>query len=749
MPATMYRLWRTATRVVERRPLSTSAVVSTLAATAYFLEPNHNVTTNSSMALSHQLGRPRTAILSTPQALAMGAVTGVPDGVFFGFWYPHLDKAVKLLIRSSFAGVVITKTAAELALGACADRYGTILNQAGLVATDTTVPPPVSEDAQVGMQSQKSKVKMYKTIAALVVAAPFHAAMFVVVPVPWQAIAGSVSVVNMPAAVTAVSLVVAVVIALAPSPTAAFGSLCRPSHSFASALHSPASTSASPIYPPPNTRIAFLGDQGLTPHSSLVLSMIRDWRADAAVALGDFDYADDPHAWDSLINSTMGPAFPFIGVIGNHDIAKWNGPDGYAEIIARRIHRSGLECSGNLGTSMECNVHGVHMVFSGVGTFGTGHEQDIRARLGRSQAAWKVCGWHKNQRAFQTGNKPDETGYGVYDACREAGAVVATAHEHAYARTHLMGSFEGKAMVNGSQPTLVGVHNPPWQHLDVRPGQSFAFVSGLGGESVRGAYFPDLPKRPWLAAVATADTPDVRAGALLCEFHVHGDPHLAECIFKDAVSGKVFDRFTVSTTPATAKLATVATASPKRSCRKTIDVPLARHESWPSQVSLATRRRRPVSFTFDLPAGSKGRIVAAHLQVMGAHSLRNLADQPNMYLVAQASTVPRRPNSAFGHLWQSLSQRVLLSSSPSARQAVAVVHGPMVRWTADEWEAHEVWVSPNLFETSSWLDGARDRVVVDLVADGEDAKSHAHVYAGGPLGGGCLAPSLMVHLDVC
>src|SRR3712207_9365959 len=62
------------------------------------------------------------------------------------------------------------------------------------------------------------------------------------------------------------------------------------------------------------------------------------------------------------------------------------------------------------------------------------------------------------------------------EACREVGGIVATAHEHSYQRTKTMVSFqEHRADATCRDP----------QQVCVAPGKTFAFVSGLGGHSIR------------------------------------------------------------------------------------------------------------------------------------------------------------------------------------------------------------------------------------------------------------------------
>ncbi len=128
---------------------------------------------------------------------------------------------------------------------------------------------------------------------------------------------------------------------------------------------------------------------------------------------------------------------------------------------------------------------------------------------------------------MQLGEKTDEVGWGPYEACRKGGAIIATGHEHSYARTHLMDGFESLSITSTS-PTL---------RLD--KGKSFAFVSGLGGKGIRNQ---DQDER-WWAAEYTSDQ-GANFGALFCTFLVEGKPNRANCYFKD-IDGKLADRFSI------------------------------------------------------------------------------------------------------------------------------------------------------------------------------------------------------------
>jgi hypothetical protein len=128
---------------------------------------------------------------------------------------------------------------------------------------------------------------------------------------------------------------------------------------------------------------------------------------------------------------------------------------------------------------------------------------------------------------MQLGDKADETGWDVYEECRIQGAIIATAHEHSYERTYLLSFFPTPTIVNTSST------------LHIAPGKTFAFVSGLGGQSVR----PQVLKESWWAAAFTS-TQGAQPGALFCTFNVEGDSRKAHCYFKD-ISGRIPDTFDI------------------------------------------------------------------------------------------------------------------------------------------------------------------------------------------------------------
>ena len=288
---------------------------------------------------------------------------------------------------------------------------------------------------------------------------------------------------------------------------------------------------------PPGFRVAFLGDQGLGPNPRAVLTLVHDEGAQMLLELGDFDYADDPNAWDAQIDDVLGPAFPVFAVVGNHDLKRW---DVYRQRLKQRLARvPGARCDGEYGVNAACSYRGLFFVLSGAGTRGSDHAAYLRDQLAQSSSIWRVCAWHKNQRALQLGSKDDATGWDVYEACRTGSAIVANAHEHSYERTKTLRDFKSRRV------------DPQWRtpdRLRVGGGSTFAFVAGLGGESIRNQArcHPTTPpygcNLEW-AHVYTSDQ-DATYGALFIDFNVDGDPHRARGYFKN-IRGETVDRFEI------------------------------------------------------------------------------------------------------------------------------------------------------------------------------------------------------------
>lgn len=279
--------------------------------------------------------------------------------------------------------------------------------------------------------------------------------------------------------------------------------------------------------------------------------MIKDENVDMVMHQGDFDYEDNPEKWNQQINEILGPNFPYFASIGNHDFAAW--PQYQKKLLDRLDKIEGAECFDDLGVSSACTYKGLFFILSGVGTKRYGYPKNlsevipwrlrywfnvlpsqflyslyIKRQLAKDNSSWRICSWHKNQRLMQVGGKLDGTGWNVYEECRKGGAIIATGHEHSYSRTYLMENFEEQIVASTSNT------------LEIEKGKTFAFVSGLGGKSIRNQV-DEIASKPWWAAVYTSEQ-DVNYGALFCIFDINKTKNKAYCYFKD-IDGNVPDDF--------------------------------------------------------------------------------------------------------------------------------------------------------------------------------------------------------------
>jgi len=288
--------------------------------------------------------------------------------------------------------------------------------------------------------------------------------------------------------------------------------------------------------PSSHFKVAFFGDQGLYDGSESVLELVKSEGATMIVHLGDLDYEDDPASWDAMITKHLSDSFPYLVVIGNHDTTKWTTSNGYQDVLERRYKASGLAdaCSGTIGVDFVCGFNGVLFVLPGIGTFcdDTAHEQFVSDSLQKYKTlySWRVCGWHKLMRLMQVGGKDDETGWAVYETCRENGAIVASGHEHSYSRSYLMSSFQNQQMASTANP------------VQLSDGNSFAFVNGLGGIEIR-VQDPQLAANPYWAKVYTSDQ-NANYGAVFCDFHQNS----TSCYFK-SIDNNIIDSWTVLPPP--------------------------------------------------------------------------------------------------------------------------------------------------------------------------------------------------------
>lgn len=286
--------------------------------------------------------------------------------------------------------------------------------------------------------------------------------------------------------------------------------------------------------PAPGLRVAFLGDQGNGAGARAVLRLMRQERVDLVFHAGDLSYDRSPGRWSRMVRRELWTEDyrpPYFVSLGNHDIAPFSpgrGADYARRAMEMHPEAAGCCCEGRVGARAVCAYRGLAVIQSARGlTCEDNGGTWVRKTFQRLERwPWRVCLFHVLQEGMQIEGKRNEAGWGIYEACREAGALIINGHSHVYSRTHLMSSMRGGTVVHRNAT------------MRLQPGHTLAAVVGLGGHSIRSAK-QRLRERPHWARTLAAGDPDVAFGALFCHFVTS---ERAECCFK-TVEGKVIDEF--------------------------------------------------------------------------------------------------------------------------------------------------------------------------------------------------------------
>jgi len=285
--------------------------------------------------------------------------------------------------------------------------------------------------------------------------------------------------------------------------------------------------------------------------------------------------------------------------------------------------------------------------------------------------------------------------------------------------------------------------------------KAFAFVSGLGGESIR-EWDDDLVDNAWWAAVA-ADDNGVSDGALLCTFNTVNE-RTADCVFRDT-NGRTWDEFTVySQNPSTMEEHLEAMRVKKEKREKcpspfielTIsnsgdDVHEDEHGELHCDSKVITIGKGPAALRFgDVPLKKGAKIQHAYLQVYG-----DVTDQVTPHFVISGSS-RNSPLEKSGSPFSNL-----MCDKPAAANQLRQFRRDggfgtkattQVIWEKEDegWERHTVWISPDLkdivtelINQPNWEQGSD--IILQLQGKGNRAFYSADK-------GPCFAPTLAIEL---
>jgi Calcineurin-like phosphoesterase len=304
-------------------------------------------------------------------------------------------------------------------------------------------------------------------------------------------------------------------------------------------------------------KVAFIGDTGYDPHDTpaldsgfeQVLNLVRSEEAQLLAIAGDFSYQDKAGAarvYFDNINRILGERFPVLGADGNMD--DWSQ---YQPFFRQRLESMGLNRTLISADEYGLRFGGVHWAILGE----RGNAAFVRTQFAGADDAWRVCMWHKNMKDMQTGSKRDEMDWATYRACQDAGAIIATGHEHAYARTLTLTDLGNRAAGHGATGSP--------DRVEIGPGRTFVFVSGLGGHSLRRYHCGKHDDDTWWATVYTRNyylkagmtvakscaiwsraVKGYAYGALFITFNAGEDPNRAEAYFK-TINGETVETFSI------------------------------------------------------------------------------------------------------------------------------------------------------------------------------------------------------------
>jgi hypothetical protein len=304
-------------------------------------------------------------------------------------------------------------------------------------------------------------------------------------------------------------------------------------------------------YPSPDeavtedTIVAFISDSGLNSNSRAVLQLIKDNEASVVMHAGDLDYQDSPESWEYQIDSILGEGFPFFSAFGNHEFDAFDGPNGYQRSWFDRLTLLGSKCIGTVGLGQVCSFSGITFFiaapwqgrYNDTSPFISQEElsNSIEEAFVQFGSRWRICIWHFNYDEYQLGDKSTEAEIFLYDTCRRVGAFIQNGHEHSYARTHLMSSYENFTIASTSD------------NITLDLGETFLFISAVGGHSIRPCQGGSENNPWWASALCRNSEPPLDYGALFCKFNPNGTGEdKASCWFEQ-IDGTIRDQFTITT----------------------------------------------------------------------------------------------------------------------------------------------------------------------------------------------------------
>jgi len=294
-----------------------------------------------------------------------------------------------------------------------------------------------------------------------------------------------------------------------------------------------------------------IGDTGVTKEAEQVMNL---HSFDALLHLGDYDYECKPDSYFDKFNSSRN--YKFFGVLGNHESANECGETKYNKYISLLYNHmtnsknSGTSCVFSPKKTMWSCVY-KNMRIIGLSPYISKDEKRgdqlkfLKKYLSESSEDWKICAWHYYDDYYHTGkyieneNFVSGTGESFYDYCKDQGAIIFSAHDHVYARTHVMSRF--------STPKIDSYdYDTPSNIVQIRKGATLDILNGVGGWEIYIERDKYKDYSHWQKKYARGSNNEnaKKYGTLICKFNYGGNDKKAYCeLLRINSDPKVFDSF--------------------------------------------------------------------------------------------------------------------------------------------------------------------------------------------------------------
>jgi hypothetical protein len=302
-------------------------------------------------------------------------------------------------------------------------------------------------------------------------------------------------------------------------------------------------------------KLAVIGDSGTESEAREVMKLTT---FDALLHLGDFDYSCKPDKYfNEILDSNR--SYQFMGILGNHEgvsqcgleVNKQFTNNVYNEMISKKNDKVKCEFSPSK-VMWACVFHNMRIIGLSSGVNGADKRNEqlsfLKKHLNKSTTEdWKICSWHFYDKYYHTGKYPEDdniisgSGESFYDYCKDHGAIIFSAHDHVYARTHVMTEFKKPTIDKYDMDTSEDI-------VQIRNGATLDILNGAGGYEIYIEQGEQKNYSHWQKKYAKGSSNEnaEKFGGLFCTFNYGGNNRKANCKFlRINSSNKLFDSFNI------------------------------------------------------------------------------------------------------------------------------------------------------------------------------------------------------------